>query len=208
MAATAVDSTSDVFINCPFDSDYSPIFRAVVFVIFACSFRARSALEVDDASDSRLEKLYGIMKTCRYGIHDISRTEPDAHNGLPRFNMPLELGIFLGAKKFGNAQQRLKRALVLDIEQYRYQRFVSDLAGADIHRHNGDPADAIMEVRNWLANVSRRMLPSANKLTGLYIRFSEDLTEIAKELEFEVDGIPYVDYERIVTQWLIKAPVA
>ena len=157
MTATAVNSTSDVFINCPFDSDYSPMFRAVVFVVFACSFRVRSALEVDDASDSRLEKLYGIMKSCRYGIHDISRTELDEHSGLPRFNMPLELGIFLGAKKFGNSQQKLKRALVLDVDQYRYQSFVSDLAGADIHRHNGDPADAIAEVRNWLANVSRRV---------------------------------------------------
>ncbi|HEV2817827.1 MAG TPA: hypothetical protein VGW40_11490 [Allosphingosinicella sp.] len=54
--------------------------------------------------------------------------------------MPLELGLFRGAKRFGNKAQKLKRALILDIEQFRYQRFISDLAGIDIHAHGGDPA--------------------------------------------------------------------
>src|SRR5262249_5963635 len=30
---------------------------------------------------------------CKYGIHDISRTEVTSASGLPRFNMPLELGV-------------------------------------------------------------------------------------------------------------------
>jgi hypothetical protein len=42
----------------------------------------------------------------------------------------LELSLFLGAKHYGNRQQKSKRALILNREQYRYQRFISDIAGA------------------------------------------------------------------------------
>jgi hypothetical protein len=119
-------STDDVFINCPFDQAYAPIFQALIFCIYSCAFRPRSARELDDSGQLRMEKLYALIEECRYGIHDLSRTEPDAASGLPRFNMPLELGLFLGAKKYGDAAQKLKRALVLDVEPFRYQRFISN----------------------------------------------------------------------------------
>ncbi len=199
-------SPDDVFINCPFDGDYTPTFRALIFTIFACGFRARSARELDDGGQTRIDKLYNLINECRYGIHDISRTELDPVHHLPRFNMPLELGIFLGAKRYGGKEQKLKRLLVMDIEQYRYQRFISDLAGVDIHEHGGDPIRALCETRDWLANVSRRQLPSANRVAGIYTNFCDDLPALAAELEFDPANIPYVDYERIVASWLVSAP--
>ena len=60
--------------------------------------------------------------------------------------MPLELGLFLGAKRFGGTDQRSKKALVLDREPYRYQTFISDIAGKDIHAHGGDVVALIGEV--------------------------------------------------------------
>ena len=90
------------FINCPFDAAYAPIFDALVFAVFGCGFRARSARELDDGSQTRIDKLYGIIEECRHGIHDLSRTELDPIHNLPRFNMPPELGIDLGAKRFGD----------------------------------------------------------------------------------------------------------
>jgi hypothetical protein len=205
LAARSRTSPNDVFINCPFDNDYSSIFRALIFTIYACEFRPRSARELDDGGQSRIEKLYGLIEECRYGIHDLSRTDLDATNQLPRFNMPLELGIFLGAKRYGNSNQKAKRTLILDIEQYRYQRFISDLAGADIHEHRGDPIRAARETRDWLANVSRRVLPSADRIARLYTTFLQDLPAVADELEFDPDRIPCVDYERIVAEWLLQA---
>ena len=41
-----------------------------------------SALEEDDGSQVRIEKIYNIVTDCRYGIHDISRTGLDAAFGL------------------------------------------------------------------------------------------------------------------------------
>ena len=204
MPTRARSSANDVFVNCPFDSHYDPIFRALIFAIYACGFRPRSAKELDDAGQTRIDKLYGLIAECRYGIHDISRTELDAVNNLPRFNMPLELGIFLGAKRYGDASQKAKRLLVLDVEQYRYQRFISDLAGIDIHDHRCDPDRALRETRNWLANVSRRDLPSANRIEKLYKRFLADLPALAKALDFDPETTPYVDFERIVVGWLLQ----
>ena len=205
MAGRDRTSPDDVFINCPFDDGYALTFCALVFAIYACGFRARSARELDDGGQARIEKLYGLIYECRYGIHDLSRTELYCQNSLPRFNMPLELGIFLGAKRFGNADQKSKRLLILDVEQYRYQKFVSDLAGMDVHEHRGDPLLAIRETRDWLSNVSRRVLPSAERVVRLYQSFFAELPALAAALEFQPDRIPYVDYERIVAEWLLQA---
>lgn len=199
-------SADDVFINCPFDDAFTPTFRALIFTIMACGFRPRSARELDDAAQTRIEKIYGLIEECRYGIHDLSRTELDATNRLPRFNMPLELGLFLGAKRYGGKAQRPKRALILDVDQHRYQKFISDLAGMDIHEHGGDAMRAARQTRDWLANVSRRELPSAARIQRIYGAFSDNLPEVAAELEFDPASLPYVDFERIVAQWLVEAP--
>lgn len=195
-------STDDVFINCPFDADFKLIFQALIFTIFACGFRPRSARELDDGGQTRIDKLYGLIEDCRYGIHDLSRTELDNTNKLPRFNMPLELGLFLGAKRYGDKAQRDKRLLILDVERFRYQKFISDLAGMDIHEHGSKPETAVRETRDWLANVSRRQISSGEKIVRSYLQFNADLPALAAALEFDANSIPYVDFERIVVGWL------
>lgn len=99
----------DVFINCPFDAEYRPNFNAIVFTVVRSGYRARCALEMDDATQNRLGKVIGIISECRYGIHDISRTETNGEPPLPRFNMPLELGLWLGAHHLGREDQEGKR---------------------------------------------------------------------------------------------------
>ncbi len=98
-----------VFINCPFDEDYVELFDTAVFAVHDCGFIARSALEIDDGAQVRIEKIIAVIRQCRYGIHDISRTELDITTELPRFNMPLELGLFLGAKAYGDKGGRKRR---------------------------------------------------------------------------------------------------
>jgi hypothetical protein len=45
--ASAASYDQCVFINCPFSADYKPIFQAILFAVYACEFRPRSALERD-----------------------------------------------------------------------------------------------------------------------------------------------------------------
>lgn len=204
-AAAAVSGPTGVFLNCPFDAAYRPMFRAITFAVYACGFRVRSALEIDDSSELRLEKIYRLIDECRFGIHDLSRTQLDAVTGLPRFNMPLELGIFLGAKRFGGARHKTKRALVFDIEHFRYQRFISDIAGMDIHGHGNAPMRAIRATRNWLANVSRRGgLPSPHELERMYAQFQKDLPRLAEVAGFHQAHLPMADFEVIVAGWLLS----
>lgn len=166
---------ASVFINCPFDTQYGALLDAIVFAVHDCGFIARCALELRDTSEIRLSKIYRLIRSCRFGIHDISRTELDSINQLPRFNMPLELGIFLGAKAFGGTPHRTKNCLVLDTEQYRYQKFCSDIAGQDPAAHGGDPARAIGVVRDWLRPFSKAQIPGAAKIVERYGSFRAEL---------------------------------
>ncbi len=199
----ATHYNDNVFINCPFDSAYKHLFDAMVFAVHDCGFIPRCALEEEDASEVRIDKIYNIIADCRYGIHDISRTELDKDSGLPRFNMPLELGIFLGAKKFGIEEQKRKKCLVLDTERYRFQQFISDIAGQDIQSHNNSSREVIMRVRNWLRTASRReTIPSGSIIWERYQEFIEKLPQTAREARLIPEELIFNDYTLLVAQWL------
>ena len=190
----------DVFINCPFDAEYEPLFRALVFALLACRFNPRCALEIDDGGEVRLEKIFRLMQSCRFSLHDISRTEPDAVSKLPRFNMPFELGLFLG---LGRALKKPRATLILDAEPYRYQKFISDIAGQDIRAHAGDPVKAMSQVRNWLnTHVPTAALMGGAALSRLYHEFTLELPSRLKHARLEPSEITFVDWTRLTSAWL------
>lgn len=194
---------NNVFINCPFDDEYAPIRDAIVFAVFDCGFVPRSALEEDDSGNVRFEKIKNLISASKFGIHDISCTELDPTSGLPRFNMPLELGVFIGASRFGEGRQTKKTTLILDRERYRYQIYISDIAGQDIRSHENNPSNAITHVRNWLNTASgRRTIPGGAAITARFNRFLKDLPSICEELELAEDEVTYNDYCNFVSDWL------
>jgi len=155
----------NVFINCPFDGEYVPLFRALVFAVQFCGFVPRSALELDDGSEVRIGKIVRIIAESQFGVHDLSRTELDTASQLPRFNMPLELGLFLGAKFYGAGLHQEKAAIIFDRDRYRYQAFCSDIAGQDIRAHNGAEAALIRAVRDALATWhAERFMPGGSAI--------------------------------------------
>lgn len=194
----------NVFINCPFDLAYKPLFDAMVFTVHDCGFVARCTLEEGDASQVRIDKIYSIIEDCRYGIHDISRTELDETLLLPRFNMPLELGIFLGAKRFGVEEQERKQCLVMDKEQYRYQKFISDIAGQDISVHNDSPEEVVKVVQYWLFTASKRQtIPGGSTIWQPYQDFLHDLPQLARRLRRDVADLEHFNaYTFAVAEWL------
>jgi hypothetical protein len=135
---------NSVFINCPFDKNYNELFRAIIFAIYDCGFIARCSLEIEDSSRTRIEKIYKLIEECNYGLHDISLISLDLKTKLPRFNMPFELGIFLGAKRFGLKKQKNKNCLIFEKTKYTYQRYISDISGQDIYPHNNNTRNVIL----------------------------------------------------------------
>ena len=195
--------SNHVFINCPFDSSYRPIFNAIVFTVYDLGFIARCALEEDDAADFRLSKIERIIEECKFGIHDLSAVALDARTNLPRFNMPMELGLFLGCKRFGPKAQVSKRCLILDADLFRYRTFISDISGQDIRSHSGELEKAIREVRDWLRTASRRRaLPGGGEIIEHYRRFQRDLPRICSELNLEPDRLTFLDLSQAIAQWL------
>lgn len=198
---------SFVFINCPFDEDYKPLFDANVFTIYDCGYIARSALEISDSSTPRIDKIVSLIGQCRLSIHDLSRTELDIRTALPRFNMPFELGIWLGAQKLGAPEQKRKRCLILDSERYRFQKFLSDISGQDIQAHGNDPGRAIKAVRNWLADQQHPYaIPGPAAILGRYLQFQRMLPIYSEAARQEVNELTFNDYTRIVAQWLRDHP--
>ncbi|HEX8691551.1 MAG TPA: hypothetical protein VF746_03855 [Longimicrobium sp.] len=201
------DQEKHVFINCPFDNKHTPLFRAMIFAVHDCGFIARCALESEDAGEVRIKKIIQIIRESRYGIHDISRIELDRSTRFPRFNMPLELGIFLGAKEFGSREQRRKACLILDRERYRYQVFCSDIAGQDIREHGNHPDEAIRAVRNFLANQRPNLLlPSAGTLSQRYSLFKKQLPRVAREHHLDTRELSFNELRNLVLAFLQENP--
>ncbi len=192
MSATSVSRGQCVFINCPFDQAYAPILDAIAFTVTACGLKVRCGLEVTDGGELRLQKILRLLAASRFSIHDLSRVELDSDSSLPRFNMPIELGIALGMKHLGYDSVRDHAMLVLDSEQFRYVRFASDLAGVDISAHGNSPELAVRVTRNFLASFFDK-LPDGETLNLFYGTFEDALPEMAVAARQSVASLTFVD---------------
>jgi hypothetical protein len=215
-----------VFINCPFDGGYLPLLHALIFGVIDCGFVPRCALEAEDSGDVRIQKIMQLIEECCYGVHDISRTEttsftrPDnSPELLPRFNMPLELGIFIGAQRFGNGHQKRKKYLVFDTEPYRFQKFISDLAGQDIKTHGwpGTTAEegkrdaairkTLIGLHNWLiTKTENNSLPSLKSLQNRFFQFRQQLPQLAVALGQHETDISFYNLSALIETWLRANP--
>lgn len=194
----------DVFINCPFSPDYEEFFQAIVFAVVRSGYTPRCARENDDGGEVRIEKICRIIRECRYGVHDISNTDLDAASGLPRFNMPLELGLFLGARVFGRKPNAQKKALVFDRQKYRYQQFISDIAGQDIHAHDGKVDRLIEEIATWFRDEAHdARVPGGRAIATEFKRFQADLPDILRVRKLEPQELTFKDFHTLVANWIV-----
>ena len=191
-----------VFLNCPFDEEYEPLFEAMLFAVLSCGLTPRCAREEIDSGRSRLDWILTLIEQCRYGIHDLSRADSNAP-GPPRFNMPFELGLFLGAKRYGRPPQRKKVTLILDRDPYRYQRFLSDIAGQDPEAHGGDPRELIRVLRDWLETTEATgTLPGGTFVWDQYVRYREARPELFTALRLTERDAGYSGTLRAIRAWL------
>lgn len=185
-----------VFVNCPFDDDYKPLFEALIFTIASSGCRVRCALEENNSADIRFDKLCRLISESGRSVHDLSRVELDANSGLPRFNMPLELGLFLGARRFGGRLQSKKSALVLTSAQHRLPVYMSDTSGSDTSHHGGDMIELVRNVRSHLhTKPDGRPLPGAARIVKMFNKFKTLRPDYAAALDIapgELD--PFRDY--------------
>ena len=143
------DFDRNVFVNCPFDEDFRQLLLGVVFTLLYFGYKPRLSLERADSAENRIDKITGLIKESKFGIHDLSRLVSTDKGEVYRMNMPFELGIDYGCKKFKGGKWKSKKILILEKERYRFQQAISDLSGCDIKRHNNEVYMVICSVRDW-----------------------------------------------------------
>lgn len=161
---------NSVFVNCPLDEYYGPILEAVLFCIVYLGLFPRLATERTDSAENRLDKICELIEQSRFSIHDLSRCQARKEGEHFRLNMPFELGIDFGCRRYFGKGRNLKKALILEEKPYRYQTALSDLSGCDIHHHGGNLESAVRKVRNWLVNEAGVRAEGA---TGILDRYDD-----------------------------------
>lgn len=158
-----------VFINCPFDQQFSPLLQAMLFCVLYLGFEPRLATERADSGENRIDKIVDLIQGSLFSIHDLSRCQAKEGGEMYRLNMPLELGIDYGCRKFFGNGRDAKRILILETERYRFQKAISDLSGCDIEAHGDDYGKLIRKVRNWL--VSEAAIQSASGAARIKVAY-------------------------------------
>lgn len=204
MVAISPTFDTGVFINCPFDSGYLPLLRAMLFTLVKCGLTPRIATERADSGEVRYRKIVELEKACKFSIHDLSRVDRGGKRGLARYNMPFELGIDLGLRESGVTPWRGKRCLILEKDSYRYQKALSDLAGHDIKAHGDEPERLIRQVRDWLVENGHAGLPYGTPLWKDFNLFYAALDEELRGrglTDVDLAGMTVVDYLRHVSDY-------
>lgn len=146
---------TNVFINCPFDSDFKKILHPILFTIIYHGLTPRIPTERIDSGEQRISKIIELIRESRWSIHDLSRLQATAPGEMFRLNMPYELGIDAGCRTFGRGRLATKQYLIVAAERYEYQKALSDIAGSDISSHGNDSLQAVHVVRQWMLLVEK-----------------------------------------------------
>ena len=136
--------------NCPYDDLFEPLFHAAVLTIAALGFTPRCARETEGESEPRIERIASGLSDSKYSIHDLSRFQGEGADNLSRFNMPLELGMALSLRFQGSTSGTPHHWVALVPEGFVHQKFISDLAGFDLHAHQQTPISVIRAIAWWL----------------------------------------------------------
>jgi hypothetical protein len=167
----ALITEQSVFLNVPFDLEYSSLFIALIAGLTALGRTPHCVLEVPSDGRNRLERIFGLIAGCGSSIHDLSRVTLSGDLNVPRFNMPFELGM-----AYALGQLRSHSFFILEAKPLRLQASLSDLNGHDPHIHGGDPPGILRCVLDCfgtpldapplsaLESLNRRLTTTAKKL--------------------------------------------
>lgn len=127
-------SDRSVFLNIPYDSQFEKLYLAYIAGVTAFGFAPRAAIEIP-GGQARLERIFELVASCRYSIHDLSRVQLErSRPRVPRFNMPFELGMAVAWEK---ASGEPHVWFVCEEQGPRLEKSLSDLKGIDPYIHAG-----------------------------------------------------------------------
>ena len=145
MSDEKVDPNS-VFLNIPYDDEFRNLYIAYVVGLYQLGLVPHLATEIPGGK-RRLDRIFNLIRSCRYSIHDLSRVELGSNpSAVPRFNMPLELGMAIAWTELNPESHTWS---VWESSPFRLQLSASDLNGTDPNIHHGAAEGVLSEIRNF-----------------------------------------------------------
>ena len=196
----------NVFINCPFDSEFYPLLRPLLFTIVYLGFNPKIALERSDSGEQRIDKICELIRKSKYSIHDLSRLKSQGAGEFYRLNMPFELGVDYSCRRFASNYLKEKRCLILEKGTRDYRAALSDLSGVDIKSHDNDPPKMVRAVRNWF--VETVGLRNVDSPTAIWYRFNDFTFDFYKRRQEEgfsdedLHMMPVQEYVDSIKSWI------
>lgn len=141
-----------VFLNVPYDPQFEDLYLAYIVGLTQLGLRINATLAVPN--QGRLDRIINLIEESDFSIHDLSRIETTS--GIPRFNMPLELGLALYRSHITKGRHRI---FVFEKEPYRVQQSTSDVSGIDAQIHNGKPKGVMAGLRNIFCQTDETTVP-------------------------------------------------
>jgi len=196
----------NVFINCPFDSQYNSLLNPILFTIVYFGFTPQIASQTADSGEQRINKILSLILKSRYSLHDLSRIRSGRHGEYFRLNIPFELGIDYGCRRTSAGYLRKKRFLVLGVRPHDYKRALSDLGGVDAKSHGNDPKKAVIALRNWFVDtVHLTKAASGSSIWEKFADFHSDFDGRRKKDGFsrqDLNMMPVREYIAAIRDWL------
>jgi len=189
----------NVFINCPFDNQYFILLKPLLFSIIYIDLNPQIS-ETSDSGEIRLHKIKNLMLHSKYSIHDLSRMEPMKNKELPRFNMAFECGIDFGIKLSNPVTMADKKFLILDKEDFRYQRVISDISGNDIKSHKNNPEQIIKVIRDWFKPTNPN-IPRHKEIWLAFAEFEFDYEKILNSEGYDPKDIHALTFSDIIEMY-------
>lgn len=168
---------AEVFLNIPYDKNFDRLFRGYICGISAFGLVPRATLEIPGGA-RRLDRILGLVQSCAYAIHDLSRVQLDAHKPrTPRFNMPFELGLSVAHEK--STKKSKHEWFVCESMNFRLAKSLSDLNGTDPYIHGGTVGGVFTELRNMFVRSDRQ--PSVQQMWVIYREMARRLPIILQQ---------------------------
>jgi hypothetical protein len=152
-----------VFLNIPYDTRFQPLYLAYIVGLTELGLTPKATLAIPGGLN-RLDRIFALIQSCRYSIHDLSRIQIDRNPPpTPRFNMPFELGLAIAWSKLNSTRHTW---FVSESVERRAQKSLSDLNGTDLNIHDGSPEGVMRELCN--AFVRRENRPRVPQMMDSY----------------------------------------
>ena len=151
-----------VFLTIPYDQKFRSLYLAYIVGVCALGLIPRAALVIP--GDRRLDRIFSLIKSCKYSIHDLSRVEIDkVPPRTPRFNMPLELGLAVAWKRLGTKSHSW---FIFESTKRRAEKSCSDINGTDVYVHDAEVKGVFRQLRNALVRPTHQ--PTVPQMSAIY----------------------------------------